>query len=293
MITKNHAAEPPALIGEFEESPPGQLLIEAGKTERQYWRDLWRYRELFYFLAWRDLLVRYKQTFVGVSWSVVRPLLTMIVLTVVFGKFGKMPSGGVPYPLLVFCGMLPWQFFSTALTESGNSLVLNSNLISKVYFPRMVIVVSSVITSFVDFLISAAFLAILMVWYHRALPTAALLLPLFLLLMFGASLGAGLWIAALMVQYRDFRFIVPFIVQFGLYISPVGFQSSIVPERFRFLYALNPMVGIIDGFRWCMLGPQNGIYWPGILSAVLNVSVLVASGIWYFRKTEQSFADII
>jgi lipopolysaccharide transport system permease protein len=270
-----------------------QLLIEAGRTERQYWRDLWRYRELFYFLAWRDLLVRYKQTFVGVGWSLIRPLLTMIVLTVVFGKLSKMPSGGVPYPLLVFCGMLPWQFFSTAMSESGNSLVMNSNLISKVYFPRLVIIVSSVITSAVDFLISGVFLVVLMIWYRFAPPAAVLFLPLFLLLAFGASLGVGLWIAALMVEYRDFRFIVPFIVQFGLYISPVGFQSSVVPERFRLLYALNPMVGVIDGFRWCLLGAQNSIYWPGLAVAVIDVIVLVASGIWYFRKTEQTFADVI
>ena len=270
-----------------------QLVIEAGRTERQYWRDLWRYRELFYFLAWRDLLVRYKQTLVGVSWSLIRPLLTMIVLTVVFGKLGKMPSGGLPYPLLVFCGMLPWQFFSTAMAESGNSLVMNSNLISKVYFPRLVITVSSVITSFVDFLISAAFLVVLMIWYRYAPPAAVLFLPFFVLLAFGASLGVGLWIAALMVRYRDFRFIVPFIVQFGLYISPVGFQSSVVPERFRFLYALNPMVGIIDGFRWCLLGAQNSIYWLGLAVAVIEVIALVASGIWYFRKTEQTFADVI
>jgi lipopolysaccharide transport system permease protein len=270
-----------------------QLLIEAGHTERQYWRDLWRYRELFYFLAWRDLLVRYKQTFVGVGWSLIRPLLTMIVLTVVFGKLGKMPSGGVPYPLLVLCGMLPWQFFSTALSESGNSLVMNSNLISKVYFPRLVIVVSSVITSFVDFLISGFFLVALMIWYRYAPTAAVLFLPLFVLLAFGATLGVGLWIAALMVEYRDFRFIVPFIVQFGLYISPVGFQSSIVPVRFRLLYALNPMVGVIDGFRWCLLGARNGIYWPGLAIAVIDVIVLVASGIWYFRKTEQTFADVI
>jgi lipopolysaccharide transport system permease protein len=270
-----------------------QLLIEAGHTERQYWRDLWRYRELFYFLAWRDLLVRYKQTFVGVGWSLIRPLLTMIVLTVVFGKLGKMPSGGVPYPLLVLCGMLPWQFFSTAMSESGNSLVMNSNLISKVYFPRLVIVVSSVITSFVDFLISGFFLVALMIWYRYAPTAAVLFLPLFVLLAFGATLGVGLWIAALMVEYRDFRFIVPFIVQFGLYISPVGFQSSIVPERFRLLYALNPMVGVIDGFRWCLLGARNGIYWPGLAIAVIDVIVLVASGIWYFRKTEQTFADVI
>ncbi len=270
-----------------------QLLIEAGRTERQYWRDLWRYRELFFFLAWRDLLVRYKQTIVGVGWSLIRPLLTMIVLTVVFGKLGKMPSGGLPYPLLVLCGMLPWQFFSTAMAESGNSLVMNSNMISKVYFPRLVIAVSSVITSFVDFLISGAFLVVLMIWYRYAPPLTVLFLPFFVLLAFGASLGVGLWIAALMVQYRDFRFIVPFMVQFGLYISPVGFQSSVVPERFRLLYALNPMVGIIDGFRWCLLGAQNDIYKLGLGISVIDVIVLVTSGIWYFRKTEQTFADVI
>jgi lipopolysaccharide transport system permease protein len=270
-----------------------QLLIEAGRNERQYWRDLWRYRELFYFLAWRDLLVRYKQTVVGVGWSLIRPLLTMVVLTVVFGRLGKMPSGGRPYPLLVFCGMLPWQFFSTALSESGNSLVSNANLISKVYFPRVVVTASTVITSFVDFLISAVFLVALMFWYRYTPPAAVLFLPFFVLLVFGASLGVGLWIAALMVEYRDFRFIVPFIVQFGLYISPVGFLSSVVPERFRLLYALNPMVGIIDGFRLCILGAQSGIYWPGLAVAVIDVIVLVTSGTWYFRKTEQTFADVI
>jgi lipopolysaccharide transport system permease protein len=274
-------------------SPANQLIIEAGGTERQYWRDLWRYRELFYFLAWRDLLVRYKQTVVGVSWSLIRPLLTMVVLTVVFGKLGKMPSNGLPYPLLVFCGMLPWQFFSSAMTESGNCLVVNSNLISKVYFPRMIIVVSSVITSFVDFLISATFLVVLMFWYHRTPPLAVLLLPFFVLLVFGASLGFGLWIAALTVEYRDFRFIVPFIAQFGLYVSPVGFQSGVVPDRFRLLYSLNPMVGIIDGCRWCLLGSQTGVYFPGIVISVIEVIFLIASGIWYFRKTEQGFADVI
>lgn len=270
-----------------------QLLIEAGRTERQYWRDLWRYRELFYFLAWRDLLIRYKQTFVGVSWSLIRPLLTMIVLTVVFGRLGKMPSGGMPYPLLVLCGMLPWQFFSTAMAESGNSLVANSNMISKVYFPRLAIVGSSVITSFVDFLISGVFLIVLMIWYRYQPSTNVLFLPFFVLLAFGASLGVGVWIAALMVKYRDFRIIVPFVVQFGLYISPVGFQSSVVPERFRLLYSLNPIVGIIDGFRWCLLGAQNRIFWPGLAYAVIEVILLIGSGVWYFRKTEQSFADII
>jgi lipopolysaccharide transport system permease protein len=270
-----------------------ELVIEAGRTEQQYWRDLWRYRELFYFLTWRDLLVRYKQTLVGVSWSLIRPLLTMVVLTVVFGKLSKMPSGGVPYPLLVFCGMLPWQFFSTALAEGGNSLVLNSTLISKIYFPRLVIAVSSILPGFVDFLISSLFLALLMVWY-RFVPAATLVfLPFFVLLAFGASLGVGLWVAALMVEYRDFRFIVPFIVQFGLYISPVGFQSGVVPQRFRLLYALNPMVGVIDGFRWCILGGHNRIYWPGVVVAMFDVIILVSTGIWYFRKTEQTFADVI
>ena len=270
-----------------------ELVIEPGRTERQYWRDLWRYRELFYFLAWRDLLIRYKQTVVGVAWSLIRPFLTMVVLTVVFGKFGKMPSGGVPYPILVFCGMLPWQFFSTALSESGSSLVNNSNLISKVYFPRLVVPTSSVITSFVDFLLSAAFLVVLMVWY-RFLPSAnCLLLPVFVLLAFAASLGAGLWIAALMVEYRDFRFIVPFVVQFGLYISPVGFYSNVVPEKYRLVYSLNPMVGVIDGFRWCLLGGEHRIYWPGLALSVLVIFLLVTAGIWYFRRTERTFADVI
>jgi lipopolysaccharide transport system permease protein len=270
-----------------------KLRIEAGRTERHYWRDLWRYRELFYFLAWRDLLVRYKQTVVGVAWSLIRPLLTMLVLTLVFGKFGKMPSGGVPYPLLVFCGMLPWQFFSTALSESGNSLVTNSNLISKVYFPRLVVPASSVITSFVDFLISAVFLVVLMFWYRFLPGLNALYLPVFVILAFAASLGVGLWVAALMVKYRDFRFIVPFVVQFGLYLSPVGFLSNVVPEKWRLLYSVNPMVGVIDGFRWCILGGQHAVYWPGFWISVAVTILLVVTGIYYFRKTERVFADVI
>jgi lipopolysaccharide transport system permease protein len=290
---KNLEVKSMALSGGFGASSTNELLIEAGATERQYWRDLWRYRELFYFLTWRDLLVRYKQTVVGVSWSLLRPFLTMIVLSVVFGKLGKMPSGGVPYPLLVYCGLLPWQFFSTSMTESGNSLVSNTGLISKVYFPRLIIVVSSVMTSLVDFLISAAFLVVLMIWYRYPPSAPMFFLPFFVLLAFGASLGVGLWIAALMVEYRDFRFIVPFIVQFGLYISPVGFRSSIVPERYRLLYALNPMVGVIDGFRWCVLGGVQNISWPEFALALVDVIVLVASGFWYFRKAERTFADII
>ncbi len=237
--------------------------------------------------------MRYKQTVVGVAWSLIRPLLTMLVLTLVFGKLGKMPSGGVPYALLVFCGLLPWQFFATALSESGNSLVVNANLISKVYFPRLVVPASSVITSLVDFLIAAAFLVVLMIWYRFAPPVTIVFLPFFVFLAFAASFGAGLWIAALMVKYRDFRFVVPFLVQFGLYISPVGFTTSIVPERWRFLYSLNPMVGVIDGFRWCILGGEHNLYWPGLAVSSLVVAVLVATGIFYFRRIERTLADVI
>lgn len=269
------------------------LLIKADRIERQYWRDLWRYRELFFFFTWRDLLVRYKQTVVGVSWSLIRPLLTMIVLTMVFGKLGKMPAGGVPYPLLVLCGMLPWQFFSQSLTESSNSLVMNSNMISKVYFPRLVITASSVMTNVVDLFISGIFLGALLLWYRFLPPVQMFFLPFFLLLAVGASLGAGIWVAALMVEYRDFRFIVPFIVQFGLYLSPVGFLTSVIPAKFRLLYALNPMVGIIDGFRWCILGASRSVYLPGIAISVIDIAVLLISGIWYFRKTELTFADVI
>jgi lipopolysaccharide transport system permease protein len=270
-----------------------EIVIEAGRTERQYWWDLWRYRELFYFLAWRDLLVRYKQTVVGVTWSVIRPFLTMVVLTVVFGKFAKMPSGGVPYPILVFCGMLPWQFFSTALAESGNSLVLNSSLISKVYFPRLIVPASSVIASFVDFLISGVIFVGLLMWYRFIPSPNIVFLPLFVLLAFAAALGSGLWIGALMVRYRDFRFIVPFMVQFGLYISPVGFLSGVVPEQWRLLYAMNPMVGVIDGFRWCILGGEHLIFWPGLAVSIAGVTAMVITGVWYFRKTERTFADVI
>lgn len=270
-----------------------EIVIEAGHSERMYWRDLWRYRELFYFLAWRDLLVRYKQTVVGVAWAVIRPVLTMVVLTVVFGKFGKMPSGGVPYPILVFCGTLPWQFFATAMSESGNSLVVNANLISKVYFPRMVVPASSVITALADFLIAAAIFTLLMIGYRFSPSANVLFLPLFVGLAFAAAFGAGLWIAALMVEYRDFRFIVPFIVQFGLYISPVGFSSSVVPEKWRLLYSLNPMVGVIDGFRWSILGGQQHLDAAGLLASIVGIVVLLTSGVWYFRRTERTFADVI
>lgn len=269
-----------------------ELIIEPGKSERQYWRDLWRYRELLYFLAWRDILVRYKQTVIGVAWAVIRPMLTMLVLTFIFGKLAKMDSGGVPYPILVFCGMLPWQFFANAFTESGNSLVSNAGMISKVYFPRLVVPISSVITSFVDFLISAVLMALMMVYYGYAPGISILVLPVFIILAFATAFGAGLWVSALMVRYRDFRFILPFVVQFGLYISPVGFSSNVVPQEWRWLYSLNPMVGVIDGFRWAILGEQN-LYWPGFGISAAGVALVIVSGIWYFRRTERTFADVI
>jgi homopolymeric O-antigen transport system permease protein len=270
-----------------------ELVIEAGRTERQYWRDLWRYRELFFFLAWRDLLVRYKQTIVGTTWSVVRPLLTMLILSVVFGRLAKMPSAGVPYPLFVFCAMIPWTFFASAVAECGNSLVGNSTLISKVYFPRVTIPASSVMTSFVDLLISCGLLALLMIWYRFPPGLPVLLLPVFVVIAFAASFGIGLWISALTVRYRDFRFIVPFIVQFGLYISPVGFASDAVPARWRLLYSLNPIVGAIDGFRWSLLNGATRFYWPSFALSVGVVMLVLATGIRYFRNTERTFADVI
>ena len=270
-----------------------RLIIEAGRSENQYWKDIWRYRELFYFLAWRDILVRYKQTAIGVAWALIRPLLTMIVFTVVFGNIAKLPSQGVPYPILVFAAMLPWQFFANALNESSNSLLSNSNLISKVYFPRLIVPASAVIVSFVDFLISGAIMLALMAWYNFVPDWRILTLPLFIAIAFAAAMGGGLWLAALNVQYRDFRYIVPFIVQFGLYISPVGFSSAVVPEKWRFLYSLNPMVGVIDGFRWAILGGDTELYWSGFLLSMAIVAFFVISGIWYFRKMERTFADVI
>ena len=269
------------------------LVIEAGRTERHYWRDLWRYRELFFFLAWRDILVRYKQTVIGIVWALGRPLITMLVFTLVFSKLAKLPSEGVPYPILVFAALLPWQFFASAFSGAGDSLISNAGMISKVYFPRLVIPASAVIVSFVDFLISLIILVGLMVWYGFAPNLRMFALPLFVIVAFAAAMGAGLWIAALNVKYRDFRIIVPFVVQFGLYISPVGFSSNIVPEQWRLLYSLNPMVGVIDGFRWAILGGNTQLYWPGFLLSLFLVLVILVTGIVHFRKTEKTFADVI
>jgi lipopolysaccharide transport system permease protein len=277
----------------IETEATGELVIEAGRTERQYWRDLWRYRELFYFLAWRDLLVRYKQTVVGILWALIKPILTILVLTLAFGKFGKVSSEGVPFPLMVCCGTLPWLFFTSAISECGNSLITSSNLISKIYFPRLIIPVSSVITSFVDFLISALIFMAMAVWYRFVPSGNIVFLPLLVLLTIALSLGAGLWIAALMVKYRDVRFVLPFVVQFGLFISSVGIPSTEVYEKWRLLYSLNPMVGIIDGFRWAILGGNFALNWLSLILSLIVTGLLVTTGLWYFRKTERTFADVI
>ncbi|MBE9224564.1 ABC transporter permease [Phormidium sp. LEGE 05292] len=269
-----------------------ELIIEAGRTEKQYWKDLWSYRELFYFLAWRDILVRYKQTTIGIAWALIQPFLTMIVFTVVFGQLAKLPSQGVPYPILVFAAMLPWQFFANSLSGCSNSLISNANLISKVYFPRLIVPASAVIVSFVDFMIAGMILLALMIWYNFVPSWRILTLPMFIAIAFAAAMGGGLWLAALNVKYRDFRYVVPFIVQFGLYISPVGFSSSIVPQQWRLLYSLNPMVSVIDGFRWAILG-NTKLYLPGFTLSLALVTILITSGIWYFRKTERNFADVI
>lgn len=271
------------------------LVIEAGKADLNYWKDLWRYRELFFFLSWRDILVRYKQTVLGVAWSVLRPLITMVIFTLVFGKLAGLPSDGVPYPVLVFAAMIPWQFFANAITSSSESVVGNSSVVSKVYFPRIIIPASSIIVNLVDFAISFALLAMLMAWYGYAPSLRMLALPLFMGLAVAAALGAGLWLSALNVEYRDFRHVVPFIVQLGLYISPVGFSSSLVPEKWRLLYSLNPMVGVIDGFRWAILGTRSAvsIYQPGLVLSAALIAIVFASGLWYFRRMERTFADVI
>lgn len=270
-----------------------ELVIEAGRTEAQYWRDLWRYRELFYFLAWRDILVRYKQTVIGVAWALLRPFLTMLVFTVVFGRIAKLPTNGIPYPILVFAALLPWQFFSTSLSEASNSLIGNANLISKVYFPRLIIPAGAVITSMVDFVISFILLALLMAWYRFMPDWRIITLPGFTILAFLAALGPGLYLTALNVKYRDFRYVIPFIVQFGLFISPVGFSSNVVPPQWRLAYSVNPMVGVIDGFRWAICRGAAQLYLPGFFLSLGVIAFFLWLGIWYFRRTERTFADVI
>jgi homopolymeric O-antigen transport system permease protein len=271
-----------------------ELIIEPGRTARHYWRDLWQYRELFQVLAWRDISVRYKQTVIGAAWALIRPFLTMVVFTVVFGKLANLPSDGTaPYALMVFAGMLPWSFFATGVADASNSLIGNANLISKVYFPRMIVPVAAVMVAFVDFLISFAILVALMAWYRFMPGWQILLLPVFAGIAFMASLGVGVWITALNVKYRDFRYVIPFIVQLGLFISPVGFSSSIIPDQWRLVYSLNPMVGVIDGFRWCLLGGESQLYLPSLLLSVGITGFFMWLGIRQFRKMEKSFADLI
>jgi lipopolysaccharide transport system permease protein len=270
-----------------------ELLIEADRVERQYWLDVWAYRELLYFLTWRDVLVRYKQTAIGIAWAVVRPALTVVVFTLVFGRIAKLPSNGVSYAVLVAVGMLPWQFFAAAVTEASNSLINNANLVSKVYFPRLLLPTSAVMTGAVDFAITFLCTLLLMILLGEYPDIRVLALPLFVLLTLAMTLGVALWLAALNAQYRDFRYIVPFMVQFGLYVSPVGFASSELPSQWRVLYALNPMVGIIDGFRWCLLNGRTRLFLPELAISALFACTLLATGTLFFRRMERTFADVI
>jgi lipopolysaccharide transport system permease protein len=277
-----------------EAKVPDVIIIEAGRSERHYWLDLWRYRELFRVLAWRDLAVRYKQTVIGALWALIRPLLTMLVFTIVFGRIAKLPTdGSAPYALMVFAGILPWSFFSSGLSEASSSLVNNERLISKVYFPRLIIPIAAIVVAFVDFLISFCLLLVLIAWYGFWPDPRFLVLPFFILLGFLTTVGPALWITALNVKYRDFRYVIPFIVQFGLYISPVGFSSNVVPEPWRLLYSLNPVVGVIDGFRWCILRGEAELYLPSIAISVAVTALFLWFGIRQFRKSERSFADLI
>jgi lipopolysaccharide transport system permease protein len=271
-------------------------VIRADSRDQDYWLNLWNYRELLQILAWRDISVRYKQTIIGVSWALIRPLLTMIILSVVFGALAKLPSdGAAPYSLLVLSGILPWGFFSSALADASNSLISgeNAKLLNKVYFPRLIIPLAAIVVSLVDFAISCSLLLILMVWYKFVPGWEIVFLPLFLLLAFCLSLGVGAWVTALNVKYRDFRYVIPFMLQVGLYISPVGFSSSIVPDDWRLLYSINPLVGIIDGFRWCLFGGQTHLYVPGVFASVMVTFGLTWLGIRKFRDIEKRFADLI
>jgi lipopolysaccharide transport system permease protein len=270
------------------------LVLEAGRAERHYWRDLWAYRELFAILAWRDLAVRYKQTVIGIAWAVIRPLLTMVIFTIVFGRLAKLPTeGATPYPILVFAGMLPWFLLSSILSDASNSIVGNAGLIGKVYFPRIIIPAAAGVVSLVDFGVNLLLMFGLMVWYGFAPDWHIVLLPAFVVLAVLAALGPALIITTLNVKYRDFRYIIPFLLQFGLYASPVGFASTVVPAEWRFWYSLNPLVGVIDGFRWCLLGGESTLYAPGFLLSLGVVAFFLWFGIAYFRRTERSFADLI
>lgn len=277
-----------------DQTPGRTLIIEPGRAALHYWLDLWHYRELFAILAWRDVSVQYKQTIIGAAWAIIRPALTMTIFTVVFGRVAGLPSEGtVPYPLLVMGGMLPWFLISTILTNGSGSLIQNSNLISKVYFPRLIVPVASSMVALVDFGLSLLLLFAMMVWFQFMPDWHLIFLPLFVVMALLAALGPALIMAALNVNYRDFRFIIPFAVQFGLYLSPVGFSSSVVPEQWRLIYALNPVVGVIDGFRWSLLGGQTQFDPETLLISLAVIAVFMLLGIKVFRKTERSFADLV
>jgi len=270
------------------------LVLEAGRAQRNYWRDLWSYRELFGILAWRDVAIRYKQTVIGIAWAVVRPLLTMLIFTIIFGRLARLPSdGAVPYPILVFAGMLPWLLFSTILSDASNSLITNANLISKVYFPRLIVPCASSVVALVEFGIALVLLFLTMLWFGFLPDFRLVFLPLFVALAVLSSLGPALYITALNVRYRDFRFIIPFVVQFGMYVSPVGFSSAVIPPKWRLLYHLNPVVGVIDGFRWCLLRGKSDLYLPGLYLNLIVIAFFLWLGTSYFRKTERTFADLI
>jgi lipopolysaccharide transport system permease protein len=269
-----------------------RLVIEANRPSLGYWADLYRYRELLYFLAWRDILVRYKQTAIGVAWAVIRPLLVMLVLWFVFGRLAGLPGGGTPYPIVVLAAVLPWQFFAVALGESSTSLVANAGLVSKVYFPRMLLPVGAVLVSLVDFAIYLSLLGVVMALLSYAPTWRILTLPLFTMLGLLVALGPGLLVTALNVRFRDFRYVIPFVVQFGLYVSPVGFRTEVVPEKWRLLFSLNPMVGVIDGFRWAICRDE-ALYLPGFFCSLAVTGIALILGVVYFRRTERTFADII
>jgi lipopolysaccharide transport system permease protein len=295
-VSKNSSIYIPPL--ETDPADEFEIWLEAGRTEKHYWLDLWRYRELFLILAWRDVAIRYKQTVIGAAWGLIQPFLTMVVMTIVFGKVAGLHSeGSAPYAIMVFAAILPWQFFANALSTSSQSLVGNANLISKIYFPRIIVPASSIVVACADFLISFLILGMMMLWFQFLPSWRILTLPGFMFVAFLASLGPGLVVTALNVKFRDFRFVIPFLVQFGLYLSPVGFSSTVIREKFGdtifMLYSLNPMVGVIDGFRWAILGHNSSIYLPGFCVSTLIAVVFLIVGIWYFRKTERTFADII
>lgn len=255
--------------------------------------ELWRYRELFVFLAWRDILVRYKQTAIGILWAIIQPVLTVIIFTLVFGRLADLPSGTAPYAVMTLAGVLPWQFFANAITQSSNSIVGAQNMVQKVYFPRLIIPVSSTLSGALDFAIGLVLLFGLMLWYSVPFTWTLLLLPLFSMLALASALCLGIWMSALNVKYRDVKYVIPFAVSMGLYLSPVGYMSSVVPEKWKIWYSLNPLVGVIDGFRWAIFGSEFEPYWPGLMLSIGVVLVLLVSSLVYFRATERTFADII